>query len=80
MRENSNHIEVDLKKSNTMVNLSENSFTSNPLDSARCDFSKEFNNKSYISNKISKSNSSFKLIIREDYSGYTNIKNNFSIF
>ena len=52
--------------------LSENSFTSNPLDSAGCDFSKESNNKSNISNKTSKSNSSFKLLIREDYSGYTN--------
>ena len=72
MRENSNHIEVDLKKSNTMVNLSENSFTNNPLDSAGCDFSKESNNKLNISNKSSKSNSSFKLLLKEDYSGYTN--------
>ena len=72
MWENLNHIEVDLKKFNTMEILSENSFTSNPLDSAGCDFSKESNNKSNISNKTSKSNSSFKLLIREDYSGYTN--------
>ena len=66
MRENLNHIEVDLKKINTMEILSENSFTS------CCDFSKESNNKLNITNKTSKSNSSFKLLIREDYSGYTN--------
>ena len=36
-------------------------------------FSKESNNKSNISNKTSKSNSSFKLLIREDYSWYIKI-------
>ena len=50
IRENLNHIEVDLKKFNTMENLSKNSFTS------CCYFSKESNNKLNISNKTSKSN------------------------
>ena len=68
MRGDLNRTEADLTPFNAMEILSETSFTSNPLDSARSNFSKESNNKSNISNKTSKSNSSFKLLIREDYS------------
>ena len=73
MRGDLNRTEADLTPFNAMEILSETSFTSNPLDSARSNFSKESNNKSNISNKTSKSNSSFKILIREDYSGYIQI-------
>ena len=73
MRGDLNRTEADLTPFNAMEILSETSFTSNPLDSARSNFSKESNNKSNISNRTSKSNNSFKLLIREDYSGYIQI-------
>ena len=69
MRGDLNRTEVDLAPFNGMEILSETSFTSNPLDSARSNFS----NKSNLSNKTSKSSSSFKILIKEDYSGYIQI-------
>ena len=67
-----NRTEADLTPFNAMEILSETSFTSNPFDSTRSNFSNR-SNKSNISNKTSKSNSSFRILIREDYSGYIQI-------
>ena len=73
MRGDVNSTEADLTPFNAIEILSENNFTINPLDSTFSIISKVSNNKSYISNKTSKSNSSFKLLIREDYSWYIQI-------
>ena len=73
MRGDLNRTEADLSPFNTMEILSETSFTSNPLDSARSSFSNR-SNKSNSSNKTSKSNNnSFRILIKEDYSGYIKI-------
>ena len=73
MRGDLNRTEADLTPFNTMEILSETSFTSNPLDSARSSYSNR-SNKSNSSNKTSKSsNNSFKILIKEDYSGYIKI-------
>ena len=73
MRGDLNRTEADLSPFNTMEILSETSFTSNPLDSARSSYSNR-SNKSNSSNKTSKSNNnSFKILIKEDYSGYIKI-------
>ena len=68
-----NRTEADLSPFNTMEILSETSFSSNPLDSTRSAFS-NLSNKSNNSNKTSKSNSNtFKILVKEDYSGYIKI-------
>jgi len=72
MRGDLNRTEADLTPFNTMEILSETSFTSNPLDSARSSFSNR-SNKSNSSNKTAKSNNTFKILIKEDYSGYIQI-------
>ena len=73
MRGDVNRTEADLSPFNTMEILSETSFTSNPLDSSRSSYSNR-TNKSNSSNKTSKSNNnSFKILIKEDYSGYIKI-------
>ena len=81
-----NKTEADLTPFNTMEVLSESSFTGNPLDSARTTYSTmvDFNLKNHI-NKSNKNNNynsqikndkngnTFKMLVKEDYSGYIQI-------
>ena len=68
-----NRTEADLTPFNTMEVLSETSFTSNPLDSARTYSNKS--NKFSDLNKMTrqKSENTFKMLVKEDYSGYIQI-------
>ena len=68
-----NRTEADLTPFNTMEVLSETSFTSNPLDSARTYSTKS--NKFSDLNKMTrqKSENTFKMLVKEDYSGYIQI-------
>ena len=67
---NVNRTEADLTVFNTMEILSEASFTSNHLDTTRSTFS----NKSTMSNRTAKNtNNTFKILVKEDYSGYIQI-------
>ena len=73
-----NRTEADLTPFNTMEVLSESSFTSNPLDSARTTtYSTGLNLglKNSVSNNIKKdrNENTFKMLIKEDYSGYIKI-------
>ena len=72
-----NKTEADLTPFNTMEVLSETSFTSNPLDSARTTYSTglKLNLKNNVSNSVKKekNGSSFKMLVQEDYSGYIKI-------
>ena len=73
MRGDINRTEADLSPFNTMEILSETSLSSNTLDSALPPYSNR-TNKSNSSNKTSRSNSNtFKILIKEDYSGYIQI-------
>ena len=69
-----NRTEADLTPFNTMEVLSETSFTSGPLESSRSTYSTK-SNKSNNSNKTSRTtnNNTFKMLVREDYSGYIQI-------
>ena len=73
-----NRTEADLTPFNTMEVLSESSFTSNPLDSARTTtYSTGLNLglKNSVSNNIKKdrNENTFKMLVKEDYSGYIKI-------
>ena len=73
-----NRTEADLTPFNTMEVLSESSFTSNLLDSARTTtYSTGLNLglKNSVSNNIKKdrNENTFKMLIKEDYSGYIKI-------
>ena len=72
-----NKTEADLTPFNTMEVLSESSFTSNPLESARTTFSTGLNlnpkNSVNINMKKEKNESTFKMLVKEDYSGYIQI-------
>ena len=71
-----NRTEADLTPFNTMEVLSENSFTTNPLDSDRTTYSTGLNlnlKNSNNNNNLTKKDFSFKMLIREDYSGYFKI-------
>ena len=69
-----NRTEADLTPFNTMEVLSETSITSSPLESARSNYS---NNSRRLSNlnKMTKqkSTNTFKMLVKEDYSGYIQI-------
>ena len=73
MSGNLNRTEADLSPFNTMEILSETSFTSNPLNSSRSLYSKTSTNKSNSSNKTARSSNTFKMLVKEDYSGYIQI-------
>ena len=73
-----NKTETDFTPFNTMEILSESSFTSNPLESARTTYSSKSNKFSDVNknkNKMTKqkSENTFKTLMREDYSGYIKI-------
>ena len=73
-----NKTEADLTPFNTMEVLSESSFTSNPLDSARTTYSTglNLNLKNSVntpSMKKERNGSTFKMLVKEDYSGYIQI-------
>ena len=72
-----NRTEADLTPFNTMEVLSESSFTSNLLDSARTTYSTGLNLglKNSVSNNIKKdrNENTFKMLVKEDYSGYIKI-------
>ena len=73
-----NRTEADLTPFNTMEVLSESSFSSNPLDSVRTTtYSTGLNLglKNSVSNNIKKdrNENTFKMLIKEDYSGYIKI-------
>ena len=74
-----NRTEADLTPFNTMEVLSESSFTSNPLDSARTTYTTglNLNLKNSISTNMSlkkeKNGNTFKMLVKEDYSGYIQI-------
>ena len=73
-----NRTEADLTPFNTMEVLSESSFSSNPLDSARTTtYSTGLNLglKNSVSNNIKKdrNENTFKMLVKEDYSGYIKI-------
>ena len=72
-----NKTEADLTPFNTMEVLSESSFTSNPLESARTTYSTGLNlnpkNSVNINMKKEKNESTFKMLVKEDYSGYIQI-------
>ena len=73
-----NRTEADLTPFNTMEVLSESSFTSNPLDSVRTTtYSTGLNLglKNSVSNNIKKdrNENTFKMLVKEDYSGYIKI-------
>ena len=69
-----NRTEADLTPFNTMEILSETSFTSSPLESARSNYSIKSNRLSNL-NKMTKqkSTNTFKMLVKEDYSGYIQI-------
>ena len=69
-----NRTEADLTPFNTMEILSETSFTSSPLESARSNYSTKSNRLSNL-NKMTKqkSTNTFKMLVKEDYSGYIQI-------
>ena len=69
-----NRTEADLTPFNTMEVLSESSFNSNPLESARTTYSTKSNKLSNL-NKMTrqKSENTFKMLMKEDYSGYIKI-------
>ena len=69
-----NRTEADLTPFNTMEVLSESSFNSNPLESARTTYSTK-SNKLCNLNKMTrqKSENTFKMLMKEDYSGYIKI-------
>ena len=69
-----NRTEADLAQFNTMEVLTETSFTSNPLESDRMPYTSR-NNKLFNLNKVNrpKNNNSFKMLVKEDYSGYIQI-------
>ena len=69
-----NRTEADLTPFNTMEVLSETSFTSNPLESARTTYTNKSNKLSNL-NKMTrqKSENTFKMLMKEDYSGYIKI-------
>ena len=69
-----NRTEADLTPFNTMEILSETSFTSSPLESARSNYSTKSSRLSNL-NKMSKqkSTNTFKMLVKEDYSGYIQI-------
>ena len=81
-----NKTEADLTPFNTMKVLSESSFNGNPLDSVRTTYSTglDFNLKNHM-NKSNKNNNynsqikndkngnTFKMLVKEDYSGYIQI-------
>ena len=73
MTGNLNRTEADLSPFNTMEILSETSFTSNPLNSSRSLYSNKSTNKSNNSNKTARSSNTFKMLVKEDYSGYIQI-------
>ena len=73
-----NRTEADLTPFNTMEVLSESSFSSNPLDSVRTTtYSTGLNLglKNSVSNNIKKdrNENTFKMLVKEDYSGYIKI-------
>ena len=72
-----NKTEADLTPFNTMEVLSETSFTSNPLESARSNFSNKSNQFSNLNKKekqkSEKTENNFKMLMKEDYSGYIQI-------
>ena len=73
-----NKTQADLTPFNTMEVLSESSFTSNPLDSARTTYSTGLNlNNVNINMKKEKekekNGSTFKMLVKEDYTGYIKI-------
>ena len=75
-----NRTEADLTPFNTMEVLCESSFTSNPLDSARTTYTTglNLNLKNSVSNnnlglKKEKNGNTFKMLVKEDYSGYFQI-------
>ena len=69
-----NRTEADLTPFNTMEILSETSFTSSPLESERSNYSTKSSRLSNL-NKMSKqkSTNTFKMLVKEDYSGYIQI-------
>ena len=69
-----NRTEADLTPFNAMEILSETSFTSSPLESARSNYSTKSSRLSNL-NKMSKqkSTNTFKMLVKEDYSGYIQI-------
>ena len=75
-----NKTEADLTPFNTMEVLSGSSFNSNPLDSARTTYSTGLNlnlknsiNNNNMSYKKEKNGNTFKMLVKEDYSGYIQI-------
>ena len=72
-----NRTEADLTPFNTMEVLSENSFTQNPLESERTTYSTglklNLNNNSNNIPKKEKSGNTFRMLVKEDYSGYFKI-------
>ncbi len=71
-----NRTEADLTPFNTMEVLSENSFTQNPLESERTTYSTGLNLNLNNNNNIlkkEKSGNTFRMLVKEDYSGYFKI-------
>ena len=73
-----NRTEADLTPFNTMEVLSESSFTCGPLESARTTYSTGLNlniknNMNNTNVKKEKNENTFKMLVKEDYSGYIRI-------